>query len=61
MLAPMVDGCTIDYVRPTSKPGAYVEVEALMGCLMAFSARPDDVYPINSGDGTPGDVAIMLD
>jgi uncharacterized protein YcgI (DUF1989 family) len=60
MLAPVADGRTIDYVRPTSRPGDYVEVEARMDCLMAFSACPDDVYPTNGGDGTPRDVDIVL-
>ena len=37
MLAPVSDGGRIDYVRPTSKPGDYVEVVAEADCLMAFS------------------------
>jgi len=59
MLAPVRDGRTIDYVRPTSSPGDHVEVEAAMDCLMVFSACPDDVYPTNGGDGTPRDVEIV--
>jgi len=58
MLAPVRDGRTIDYVRPTSKPGDYVEVEAKADCLMVFSACPDDVYPTNGGDGTPRDAHV---
>ena len=60
MLAPVRDGRTIDYVRPTSRPGDAVEVRALADCLMVFSACPDDVYPTNGGDGKPRDVHIEL-
>lgn len=60
MLAPVKDGRTIEYVRPTSKPGDYVEVTAETDCLMAFSACPDDVYPTNGGDGTPQDAHVEV-
>ena len=60
MLAPVRDGHTIDYVRPTCPPGGLVEVAALMNCLMVFSACPDDVYPTNGGDGAPRDVALEV-
>jgi uncharacterized protein YcgI (DUF1989 family) len=58
MLAPVRDGRTIDYIRPTCPPGGYVEVKAMMDCLMVFSACPDDVYPTNGGDGSPCDVHL---
>jgi uncharacterized protein YcgI (DUF1989 family) len=60
MLAPVIDGRRIDYVRPTSKPGDHVELAALTDCLMVFSACPDDVYPTNGGDGTPRDAHVEL-
>ncbi len=60
MLAPVKDGRTIDYVRPTSRPGDYVEITAEADCLMAFSACPDDVYPTNGGDGTPQDAHVEV-
>jgi uncharacterized protein len=60
MLAPVRDGRTIDYVRPTSRPGDAVELKVLADCLMVFSACPDDLYPTNGGDGKPRDVAIEL-
>lgn len=60
MLAPVKDGRTIDYVRPTARPGDAVELRALSDCLMVFSACPDDVYPTNGGDGKPRDVHIAL-
>jgi uncharacterized protein len=60
MLAPVSDGRRIDYVRPTSRPGDYVELRAEADCLMVFSACPDDVYPTNGGDGTPRDAHVEV-
>ncbi len=60
MLAPVTDGRVIEYVRPTSRPGDYVEVTAEADCLMVFSACPDDVYPTNGGDGTPQDAHVEV-
>lgn len=60
MLAPVVDNRQIEYVRPTAKPGDYVEIVAETNCLLAFSACPDDVYPINGGDGKPQDAHVEV-
>ena len=60
MLAPVADGRQIEYIRPNSKPGDYVEIVAETDCLMAFSACPDDVYPINGGDGKPRDAHVEV-
>jgi hypothetical protein len=60
MLAPVSDGRRIDFVRPTSRPGDYVELRAETDCLMVFSACPDDVYPTNGGDGTPRDAHVEV-
>ncbi len=60
MLAPVVDNRRIEYIRPTAKPGDYVEMVAETDCLMAFSACPDDVYPINGGDGKPRDAHVEI-
>jgi len=42
MLAPMVDGRSIEYQRPRCRPGDYVEMRAEMDSLMVFSACPDE-------------------
>ena len=60
MLAPVRDGRTIAYERPTARPGDAVEIAALADCLMVFSACPDDVYPTNGGDGRPRDAHVEL-
>ena len=41
----------LKFVPPASKPGDYIVMEALMDVVMAFSACPQDVLPIN-GTGT---------
>lgn len=60
MIARVRDGRTIEYHRPESRPGDYVELEAQMDCVMVFSACPDDVYPTNGGDGHARDVEVEL-
>lgn len=60
MLAPVVDGRRIEFVRPTSKPGDYVEIAAETDCLMVFSACPDDLLATNGGDGTPQDAHVLV-
>jgi hypothetical protein len=60
ILAPVCDGEAIDYVRPACPPDGVVEVKALIDCLMVFPACPDDVYPMNGGDGLPCDVALEV-
>jgi len=60
MLAPVADGRSIEFLRPTAQPGDYVELAALADCLMVFSACPDDVYPTNGGDGTPRDAHVVV-
>ncbi len=60
MLAPVVDGRSIEYQRSRCRPGDYVEMRAEMDCLMVFSACPDDVYPTNGGNGTPVDAQVVL-
>jgi uncharacterized protein YcgI (DUF1989 family) len=60
MIARVPDGRSIEYHRPLSKPGDYVELEALMDCILVFSACPDDVYPTNGGDGRARDVEVVL-
>ena len=37
----------LSYRPPVSKPGDYIIFRAEMDCIMAFSACPNDVNPIN--------------
>ena len=60
MLAPVVDGKRIEYLRPSCKPGDYVDLRAEADCIVAFSACPDDIWPTNGGDGTPVDAHFAI-
>jgi uncharacterized protein YcgI (DUF1989 family) len=60
MIAAVVDGKSIDFRRPVSKPGDSVTVRAELDCVVAVSACPDDVYKTNGGDGTPRDALLRI-
>jgi uncharacterized protein YcgI (DUF1989 family) len=47
MNIPVVDGHSIEVLPPISTPGSFVTLQAEMDCLVAFSACPQDMIPIN--------------
>ncbi|HTZ35714.1 MAG TPA: urea carboxylase-associated family protein [Stellaceae bacterium] len=47
MNIPVIDGNRIDVLPPVSTPGSYVTLRAEMDCVVAFSACPQDVVPVN--------------
>jgi uncharacterized protein YcgI (DUF1989 family) len=53
MNIPVIDGNAIDVLPPVSTPGSYVTLRAEMDCLVAFSACPQDMVPINGTAMTP--------
>ena len=53
MNIPVIDGNAIDILPPISTPGSYVTLHAEMDCLVAFSACPQDMLPINGAAMTP--------
>jgi len=50
MNIPVIDGNAIDVLPPISTPGSYVTLRAEMDCIVAFSACPQDIVPINGTD-----------
>ena len=46
--------------RPTTKPGDYLVLRAMMDCIFVMSACPMDITPVNGGDGTPRPVHYTL-
>lgn len=50
MNIPVLDGRRIDFLPTVSKPGDYIEFRAEMDCIVAFSACPQDLVPINGGN-----------
>ena len=47
MNIPVGAGGSLSFEAPVSKPGDYVLLEAEMDCVVAFSACPQDIVPIN--------------
>jgi hypothetical protein len=47
MNIPVVDGLKVEFLPPVSTPGSYIALRAEMDCIVAFSACPQDIIPIN--------------
>ncbi len=47
MNIPVIDGRRLDFLPPENQPGDYVTLRAEMDCVVAFSACPQDMLPIN--------------
>jgi len=47
MNVPVSNGSKLTYVPAIAKPGDYLELRADMDCIVAFSACPQDMIPIN--------------
>ena len=53
MNIPVLPGNKIDFLPPVSTPGSYVTLRAEMDCVVAFSACPQDMTPINGPNMKP--------
>ena len=47
MNIPVVDGNHVEVRPPVSTPGSHVTFRAEMNCILAFSACPQDMLPVN--------------
>jgi uncharacterized protein len=47
MNIPVVDGGRVEVRPPVSSPGSYVGLRAEIDCVVAFSACPQDLLPVN--------------
>jgi|SRR5882724_4620601 len=47
MNIPVIDGNRVEIRPPVSTPGSHVTLRAEMDCILAFSACPQDMVPIN--------------
>jgi uncharacterized protein YcgI (DUF1989 family) len=47
MNIPVIDGNRVEMRPPVSTPGSHVALRAEMDCIVAFSACPQDLLPIN--------------
>ena len=50
MNIPVGNNDGIQWLEPVSKPGDYVILRAEMECIVAMSACPQDMIPINGGN-----------
>ena len=62
MNIPVLDGNRVEARPPVSTPGSYVTLRAEMDCVLALSACPHDLPPVqlNGIDCTPRDVAYAV-
>ena len=51
---------SLSFEPPVSGPGGYVELRAEMDCVVAFSACPQDVVPINGVDCVPTEAHFQV-
>ncbi len=51
---------SLSFEPPVCKPGDYVLLRAELDCVVAFSACPQDIVPINGAAGIPTEVHIEL-
>src|SRR5262249_19190172 len=47
MNIPVIDGNRVEVRPPVSTPGSWVEFRAEIDCILAFSACPQDLVPVN--------------
>ena len=50
----------LEIVPPVCEPGDYVVLRAEMDCIIALSACPHDIFPVNGADAIPHDVAYAV-
>ncbi|MEM8809318.1 MAG: urea carboxylase-associated family protein [Cyanobacteria bacterium P01_G01_bin.38] len=60
MNTPVSDGLNIEWLPPVSQPGDFVVMRAEIDCIVAFSACPQDLVPINGADCHPADAHFAL-
>ena len=50
----------LSWEAPVSKPGEYILLRAAMDCVIAFSACPQDMLPINGVDRAPTEAHYQI-
>lgn len=53
MNIPWTDGGALSFEEPQTRPGDYIVLRAEMDCVVAMSACPQDLVPINGADCRP--------
>ena len=60
MNIPVASDGTVSFEAPVSRPGDYVTLRAEMDCVLAFSACPQDIVPINGVDCIPTEAHFQI-
>jgi uncharacterized protein len=60
MNTPVVDGQGIDWRPPVSRPGDHVVLRAELDCIVAISACPQDLVPINGVGLSPTEAHFQV-
>jgi uncharacterized protein YcgI (DUF1989 family) len=60
MNIPVTEGLYTEFVAPVSRPGDFVVLKAEMDCVVAFSACPQDIVPVNGVNCQPSDVLYEI-
>ncbi|MCH7929277.1 MAG: urea carboxylase-associated family protein [Proteobacteria bacterium] len=60
MNIPVIDGRRLEFREPESRPGGYVTLRAEIDCVVAFSACPQDILPINGKACTPTEAHFQI-
>ena len=53
MNIPVIDGRRLAFQPPVCRPGQFIALRAAMDLIIAFSACPQDIIPINGADCKP--------
>jgi len=60
MNVPWEPSGALSFVAPTAKPGDYVVLKAALDCIVAMSACPQDILPINGDLKQPTEAHFQL-
>ena len=60
MNIPVVDGINVEWRAPVSSPGDHVVLRAELDCIVAMSACPQDMVPINGEAMTPTEAHFQI-
>ncbi|MHA6646059.1 DUF1989 domain-containing protein [Mesorhizobium sp. A623] len=61
MNIPVGEDGSVSFEAPVSEPGSYVSMRAEMDLIVAFSACPQDLVPVNGTDCVPTEAHYRID
>lgn len=60
MNIPVIDGNRVEVRPPVSTPGSHIALRAAIDCILAFSACPQDILPVNGLAMRPTHAHFMI-